>query len=100
MPGGSAEPVSQLRGGPGQRQLEECERVPASFADDAVSDSVVHRSSDNRVEQSPGVCVIEPLEGELVESGPITSLRGLAYCEDHHHRLRDEAACDEDERLC
>ena len=96
---GQPEAARQLRRVAAARQLEQRQRVAGRLADDAVSDAIVQRACDHRLQQRSRVVVAETFDHELRQPLQLAVLAGLAEPEDQRDRLGEQPARDEREDL-
>ena len=89
----------ELRGRQAPRQLEQRKWVAARLGDNAVSQAHVERPVGRRGQQRARVSVAQPSDIETRKTREVEPVGGLPHREHHAHRLREQAAGDEGERL-
>ena len=94
-----AEAARQLRRVAAPRQLQQRQRVATGLGDDAVSDPIVQRSRDHRLEQRSRVFVAETVDDELGQPADLAVVPQQTRREDDGDRFGAQAPCDEPEDL-
>jgi hypothetical protein len=81
------------------RELQQGKRIAASLLNDPVKNALVDPARNDRRQQRPCVCVVEPPQRQLGQAGKRVPGARLADGEHKRDRLRQEPSSDELERL-
>jgi hypothetical protein len=96
---GTPEPARQLGRAQPPGQLQQRQRVAPGLGDDAIAHPLVESPRGHRVEQGPGVTVVQSPHHQLGETGQLVLVAGPAHHEHQGQRLGQQPAGHEAERL-
>ena len=94
---GQPEPARQFRQGQPPRQLQQRQRVAPRLGDDLITDPLIERRREHRIQQRPGIVIPQARQHQLRQPRSLVARR--ARREDQAHRLRRQPARHEPEYL-